>query len=319
MTKKLASKRGFTLIELMVVLAIISILSVIAIQTFGAVKEKGKLRRVETFVMEIDNALSKYAMEHGGKYPGLKQTHFGGGGGWIRYGPAIIGGNGGIPGEANIHNQDDFLDDMRQPDSPYRLVPGQNPPGAPGDPRQKLKPIDELYRERLYQYKDNPFKDKGYAMVNVAYIEYEYDTQNNDFRWITDIQGSGLNGLAPGFPEPGGFFKILDYWDPWDPTTYDNYPMGDFAYIPLSFTTEKANFCEGYWLIGYGAKGTLGNSPYKKLLEDPNWPNFDPPFGDGLSSTQPNAGSFEETVRQLIAGALVVRANIYEDQLSDLI
>lgn len=307
----------------MVVLAIISILSVIAIQTFGAVKEKGKLKRVETFIMEIDNALSKYAMEHGGKYPGLKQTHFGGGGGWIRYGPAIIGGNGGIPGEPNIHNQDDFLDDMRQPDSPYRLVPGQNPPGAPGDPRQKLKPIDELYREGLYHYADNPFKDKGYAMVNVAYIEYEYDTTLNDFVWVTDIvdQVQGINtiydGLAPGFPEPGGFYSILDPWDPWDPTTYDNYPMGDFAYIPLSFTTEKGNFCEGYWLIGYGDKNTLVDSPYNKLLEDPNWPYFDPPFDDG--NTPPDPGSFEDTVRQLIAGALVIRANIYENQLSGLI
>lgn len=324
MMKKLGSKHGFTLVELTVALAIMAILSVIAMQTFGAVKEKGKLRQVETSIMEIDDALTNYGMEHGGKYPGLKEMPFAVGA-WILSGPAIIGGNGGIPGEPNIRNQDDFLDDMREPDSPYRNLPGQNPTGTP---RQKMKPVDELYREGIYRYKQNPYKDNGYAMVNVAYIEYEYDPTTNDYGWVNNIDGLGYIGLAPGVPDvnvaASQVYRVLDpateLWDPWDTTTYLNYPSGDFAYIPLSFTTEKGKYCEGYWLIGYGDKNTLVDSPYNAMLQnDPNWPNFDPPFGDGDATTPPAGGSFEDSVRRLMMGALVVRANIYEDQLSGLI
>ncbi len=312
MKRMLCDKRGFTLVELVVVLGIIGILTVITMQTFGSIKDKGRLKRVEVAVMEMDNALSNYTQEHGGNYPGLKQLPIDPGGGWIRMGPAIIGGNGGKPDQPGVLNQDDYLDDMKPPDSPYRAVPGQT---GVGPPRQRMKPIDELYREGLYRYIDNPFADPGTAMVNVAYIEYDYNISTNDYAWV-DIQSLGaFDGLAPGYPDPGGVYRILNIWDLNDPTTYDNYPVGNFAYIPLAFTQENGKLATGYWLIGYGDHDTFINSHYNDLLQDPNWPNFDPPFGDGLSSTPPAPRSFEMQVRQLMTGALVVRGNIYMDQL----
>jgi hypothetical protein len=263
--------------------------------------------------MEIDSALDNYSMEHGGKYPGLKRHHIDPGGGIIRMGPAIIGGNGGPVNQPNILNQDDYLEDMKIPDSPYRAVPGQTPIGPP---RQRLKAVDELYREGLYRYIDNPLADKGTAMVNVAYIEYDYNPTSNEGFLVNDILGSPYDELAIGYPDPGGFYTSIPPWDPNDPTTYDNYPAGNFAYIPMSFTREDGKYARGYWIIGYGDQKTLRSSPYNKLLDDPNWPNLKFPFGDGDPSTPPDPDSFEDTVRRLITGALVVRANVYEDQLT---
>jgi len=315
MKRAFYGNRGFTLIELVIVIAIISILTVIAMQTFGAVKQKGKLKRVETAMMEIDDALSNYTQEHGGNFPGLKQLPNVGGGGIIIMGPGITGGNGGPVNQPNVLNQDDYLEDMKLPDSPYRTIPGQTPVIPQ---RQRLKAIDELYRENLYRYIDNPLADPGTAMVNVAYIEYQYDINTNDSQWV-DIQGLNRWGLSPGYPDPGGVYRLLNPWDPLDQTTWVNYPAGNFAYIPLKFTKEDGKLVQGYWLIAYGDEKTLLNSPYNKLLQDPNWPNFDPPFGDGNRTTPPPVGSFEEYVRVLMTGALVVRANIYQDQLGALI
>ena len=151
-------------------------------------------------------------------------------------------------------------------------------------------------------------------MVNIAYFEYEYNVNTNDAQWV-DIAGLGVFGLIPGYPDPGGFYRILNPWDPDDPTTYDNYPMGNFAYIPLSFTKEDGKLATGYWLIGYGDEKTFLNSPYNRLLEDPNWPYFDEQFDDDNMAYP--ACSIEQSVRQFVTGALVIRANIYQDQLND--
>ncbi len=305
----------------MVALSIIAILTVITTKTYTTVVEKGRLKRIENFVMEIDNGLSKYAQKNAGKYPGLKRHYLQPGGSWIRMGPAITGGNGGPANEPNVLNQDDFIYDMKLPDSPYRVVPGQNPTDV-GGLREKMKAVDELIYNRILDvYWDNPLESPGNAMLNVAYMEYDYDPQTNDFDWvggITSPNGTSYNGLAPArlSINPGtheGEYRILDPWDPYDPSTWVNYPAGHFAYIPLRFTNPNGTTAEGYWLIGYGNLNTLENSKYNRLLDDPDWPYFEGPFDD--DNPMYNSG-IEATMRILISGALVVRGNIYMDQLT---
>jgi hypothetical protein len=267
--------------------------------------------------MEIENALSNYAQEHGG-YPGLKRLPVDPGSGWIRMGPALIGGNSGPLKEPNLVNQDDYLDDMKAPDSPYWRYPEYNylhqwdPPRIGGDGiRRKMNPVDELYREGLYRYIDNPLADPGTAMVNVAYIEYDFNINTNDFVWV-NIQNTGRYGLSPGLPGNNGQYTLLNLWDLNDTTTWVNYPAGDFAYIPFNFSKSDGSLAQGYWLIAYGDEKTLVNSPYNKLLQDPNWPTFDVPFDDQDATY---VTSYEQMMRTLITGALVVKANVYQDQL----
>jgi prepilin-type N-terminal cleavage/methylation domain-containing protein len=313
MIRTLSSKRGFTLIELMVALSVIAVLTVIATQTYTTVIEKGRLKRIETFVMEIDDALSVYAQKNLGKYPGLKRHYIPSGGTFIRMGPSIIGGNGGPSNEPNVLNQDDFLYDLKLPDSPYRVVPGQNTTD------KKMKAVDELVFNRIIDvYHDNPLESPGNAMLNIAYMEYDYDPQTNDFDWVTGLtsfSGDTIydGGLMPAFPWSDGTFHGIDPWDPRDPTTWDNYPAGHFAYVPLSFTNPNGTKAEGYWLIGYGNLNTLENSKYNRLLEDPDWPYFNGLFDDDDPIYN---GDIEASMRILISGALVVRGNIYMDQLT---
>jgi prepilin-type N-terminal cleavage/methylation domain-containing protein len=124
---------GFTVAEMVVVMAVIAILTVIALTTFSSVKNKGKIAAVRNNINIIDTALKSYAQKHQGMYPGFTR--------WPVAYPAsgqvkglkVIGGNGGpmdnnasapamTAAAATIVNQDDYLGDLKQPGSPFRGV-----------------------------------------------------------------------------------------------------------------------------------------------------------------------------------------------------
>lgn len=62
-------RRGFTLIELMVVVAIIAILSYLVVANMGRMRAKAKLGRVSTELNDIAKALSAYYQDNGYSYP----------------------------------------------------------------------------------------------------------------------------------------------------------------------------------------------------------------------------------------------------------
>ncbi len=63
-------KKGFTLVELLVVVAIIGLLAGIAVVSVNSVRIKARDARRIADIKQIQNALELYNNEHGGMYPG---------------------------------------------------------------------------------------------------------------------------------------------------------------------------------------------------------------------------------------------------------
>jgi len=73
MMDHLATNRAFTLIELLIVVAIIGILAAIAVPNFLNAQMRAKIAGAESDMRNIDTALEMYHMDNG-KYPQWKDT-----------------------------------------------------------------------------------------------------------------------------------------------------------------------------------------------------------------------------------------------------
>lgn len=350
--KIVKSQQGFTIVELLTVLIIISVLTTISIVAYGGAKHRARLARIKTNVGEIAIALDNYQMDKNGKYPALTVYHntlpptdpprlFG----YTttpnppsdpipgipvivkRLGNAIIGGGPPLVDTGNPL-QDDFYRDTNPLDVSFFRNRQQEVQwgGDPDDFTGAMNPVDQLARNgQLNAYPHNPLAGPGIPMVNIAHILYEYDTQTNDFSFVeftVTATGETRMGLCAARPVAGGFYEPIDIiWNE------DTYPQGDFAYIPMEFTSEQGTYCSGYWIISYGDLSTLENSDYNKFALNKdlyeydsnysNWPNLPWPYGDGIASTPPALNSVEYEIKRLVQGALDIRATIFEDQLRE--
>jgi prepilin-type N-terminal cleavage/methylation domain-containing protein len=68
--RKRKSKKGFTLIELMVVIVIIGILVAIALPNFISAQDRAKVSSVKANMHTVQTAAETYAVDWGGVYPG---------------------------------------------------------------------------------------------------------------------------------------------------------------------------------------------------------------------------------------------------------
>lgn len=73
--KKL-NKKGFTLIELMIVIAIIAILAAILVPNFVKARAQGQLTACKSNLKNIGTACEMYAADHNGRYPKEQGTTF---------------------------------------------------------------------------------------------------------------------------------------------------------------------------------------------------------------------------------------------------
>ena len=69
MMKKIKNQKGFTLIELMVVIVIIGILVAIALPNFIGAQDRAKLANVKSNMHTFQTIVETYAVDWGGTYP----------------------------------------------------------------------------------------------------------------------------------------------------------------------------------------------------------------------------------------------------------
>ncbi len=67
------NKKGFTLIELMIVIAIIAILAAILVPNFMKARAQGQLTSCKSNVKNIGTACEMYSTDHNGRYPSKTQ------------------------------------------------------------------------------------------------------------------------------------------------------------------------------------------------------------------------------------------------------
>ncbi len=69
MMHRFSSRKGFTLIELMIVIAIIAILAAILVPNFIRARAQGQVTSCKSNLKNIGTACEMYATDNGGRYP----------------------------------------------------------------------------------------------------------------------------------------------------------------------------------------------------------------------------------------------------------
>ncbi len=108
---KCGIRRGFTLVELLIVVVILMILAAIAVPQFSAATDDAKLSSLDTSLAKVRAAVELYYQQHG-EYPGNVAS----------IGSGCTSGPGGTPGTGPMETEQAFLDQM----SKYTDINGES-------------------------------------------------------------------------------------------------------------------------------------------------------------------------------------------------
>ncbi len=256
-----AKKKGFTLIELLIVISVILILVGIAVPAINKARQNARNAEVKAGVNDIHRALSQYAVDHNGFFPGMNWVTDSNG--TLFNGPALLGGT-----PSPTADLDEQVFEIPPEGSTERLLAD----GVTPDPSR----VDVLVRDGyVTQYPANPFLRVGGAAK----------------RQMSNLFYFGVN------PAQGPSFSPSQYYD-WnryatsESTTmridYDHHGRGHFTYIPLGPVNplgidfvgdwddlndaQRSQFYKnvrGFFLIGWGA--TRADDTFAKGLSQKYW------------------------------------------------
>jgi len=253
------NRRGFTLVELLVVMGIILILVALAIPAVNSARNRAKDTEVKAGCNTIQSALERYAVDHGGHYPGAHWERDANG----RYevGPALIGG---LPTfENSTTPRKDFYvphdNDASRGLSGLSGEPAFFPDGT-ANPNQVDALVVSGYLEN---YPANPFLRVSDGFKGQMGNLFLFDPQLGD---TTPV---------PSQPDSLDFNRYTNNNNNADTMriNYVDYGRGHFSYIPLNpvnntgfdyvgewdtgslSDAELSGYydrCRGYMLVGWG-------------------------------------------------------------------
>lgn len=237
-------RKGFTLVELLVVMGIILILVSIAIPTVNVARNKAKDVEVKSGCNEIQKALEMFATDHGSSYPGAQWIEDPNG--LFEVGPGVIGG---LPTYDGALPRKDFY--VAKSDTDVR-----GPFMADGTPNPKV--LD--------------------ALVVGGYLT---DYPANPFLRATEVGKAQMSNLFLFNPILGDTTPVLGRYDTLDWNRYTNITPGDDARDPAIETMRKAYMDFGRGHFTYIPLNPRNNTGYDYVnLWTNTSPNNGEPYND---------------------------------------
>jgi len=332
-------QRGFTLVELLVVITIIGILITIAVPSVSRIRERAKEAQVQAGMQQVVHALELFN-QNNGNYPGVAmpicdddgiEPFYDASGNLQLYAMRGVLGGGYVPHD--IATGTYFLDAFYFiPQPPAVQVGIEQIP----DRLMSSGSLEAVYPINFFRKNVRGLTDKGIPMVNIWGIEFQHDFTQNldplDFHISYPLMYDTAVAGNYNFPSPFDYTGPADftpyYLGDWRGVIWDAnndgkvnegelqkyFPEGDFAYIPLDPVQRDVQnpqfmrFCQNYWLIGYGSKRTALRNKYAAVN-----PQFPRPLGDG----DPNfSNEFERCVKNALVGAAFVMGTKYTEQFN---
>jgi prepilin-type N-terminal cleavage/methylation domain-containing protein len=242
--KSMPCRRGFTLVELLIVMSIIMILVAVALPAANSARNKAKDSEVMSGLNEIQTKLEEYAVDHSGSYPGAHWVQDSAGD--YHVGPGVIGAT---PTFYSGESQQNFS-------VPKANDPSRNPYLADGTPDVQI--LDALVANGyITDYPSNPFlrasdgvkAQMGNLFLFNPILGQSTPTPTNpdslDFNRYTQSMRQDYSDLGRGH------FSYIPL-NPVNNTGFDyvgEWTSGNLSDVELSGYYKA---CRGYMLVGWG-------------------------------------------------------------------